>query len=98
MSDWRLGLRTHPRYKTFLPASLASETGTMRAHILDVSASGARVHSPSPLAMGARVTLMLPGEHRRAEVAWSRETKAGLRFDVPLSQAMIGELLRSNVS
>ncbi len=91
--DWRLGLRGFPRDKIFQPANIAVGVRSARVHMLDVSQGGVRIHSTAPLAVGERVMLSWQDQSRIARVAWSRDSKSGLRFDVPLTQPQMETLL-----
>jgi hypothetical protein len=54
-------------------------------HILDISPEGCGFRSRSPMPVGARVWLGLPGlETWAATIAWFEDGKGGLRFDQPL--------------
>lgn len=76
--------RAEPRVKTFQLASLRADDAVCRAHVLDISRSGARVHCTADLRRGQRVTLMM--EHLRiaATILWVAEQRAGIRFQTPL--------------
>ena len=91
-SDWRLGMRAHPRQKIFQPAELRTADASTRVHMLDVSAGGARLHSALPLNVGADVVLLWCDQQRKAQVAWSRDQRCGIRFDVPLNPVQVAAL------
>jgi hypothetical protein len=76
--------RGEPRVKTFQLASLRADEAVCRAHVLDISRSGARVHCTADLRRGQQVTLMI--EHLRiaATILWVAEQRAGLRFQTSL--------------
>ena len=76
--------RGEPRVKIFQLANLRTDDAVCRAHVLDISRSGARVHCATDLRRGQRVTLMI--EHLRipAMVLWETDNRAGLRFQTPL--------------
>ncbi len=93
ISDRRLGLRAFPRDKIFEPANVAVGATSVRVHMLDVSQGGARVHSVAPLSVGDRVMLSWRDQSRIASVAWSRDSKSGLRFDLPLTQPQMAMLV-----
>lgn len=72
--------RGAPRVKVFEISILATDGTQHRAHLLDISAEGARVHCTHPLAPGQTVRLIREGHQRRATVRWSGGQRVGLRF------------------
>jgi hypothetical protein len=62
----------------------------MRARIVNISTSGARVESERALERGERVAIGLAGPPVMAEVRWVRGGLAGLRFDRVLTPREIG--------
>lgn len=91
-SDWRLGMRVAAREKIFEPASLSAGAKSARVHMLDVSTGGAKIHCPTPLAIGASVVLAWAEEERIAHVAWSAGARCGLQFRTPLTTVQIEAL------
>jgi len=65
----------------------------VRAHLLDVSAGGARAHCHTPPSVGTAVVLRWSDEQRAARVAWSTGNRFGVRFNVPLSDCQIRSIL-----
>ncbi len=76
--------RVEPRVKTFQLASLRADGAVCRAHVLDISRSGARVHCVADLRHGQQVTLMIDHFRIPATILWTGEQRAGLRFQTPL--------------
>jgi hypothetical protein len=77
--------RGEPRVKIFQLASLRIDGAALRAHILDISPSGARIHCAVALRHGQRTTLLVEHLHIAATVLWTRDQRAGLRFDTRLT-------------
>lgn len=77
--------RGEPRVKIFQLASLRIDSAASRAHILDISSSGARVHCAVELRRGQRTTLLVEHLHIAATVLWTHDQRAGLRFDARLT-------------
>jgi hypothetical protein len=60
---------------------LASEEAILRCVVLDVSATGARVHLSAAGEVPEIVILRLPdGSKRRARRSWQRDTEVGFEF------------------
>lgn len=60
----------------------------------DVSTYGCRLSGTDILAAGKQVWLRLPGAPPIvAAVAWTRDGKAGCRFETPISQSLMRSLL-----
>jgi hypothetical protein len=77
--------RAEPRLKVFQLASLRTGGAPHRAHVLDISRSGARVHCTAGLQRGQRVMLAIDPLDIAATVLWETGARAGLRFDAPLT-------------
>ena len=73
--------RTMRRDKTFEVISLSIDGVPHRAHMLDVSAGGAQVHSRAPLEPTSEVVLKSDEIEARATVQWQAENgRGGLKF------------------
>lgn len=70
----------------FQLAGLRVDGATCRAHILDISRSGARVHCTADLVRGQRVTLIAEQQHLLAMVLWEDSHRVGLRFQLTLTE------------
>lgn len=79
--------RMAARQKLFAPTTLHVGEASQRAHLLDISAGGARLHAAAPPPLRALVLLDCAGKRRAARVMWRDGAKIGLRFVVPLSAA-----------
>lgn len=86
--------RAATRHKLFEPVLLRQGGVAVRAHMLDLSVTGALLHAERPPVIGARVTIHAEGAGAAARVIWVRAKRFGLRFDMPLADATIGLLLR----
>jgi hypothetical protein len=86
-------LRTKPRLKLFEPTSMAGPAGTVRAHLLDLSATGALVHAAEPPTAGGTVRLYVGGAARAATVMWVEGRRFGVRFRLALSDAEVAAAL-----
>ena len=85
----KCGRRAHPRLRLRLPATLITLDGQGPAVLENISATGARVHSPLVLRQGASCILRLPGLELFADVAWCIEHRCGLHFERPISNAQL---------
>lgn len=85
--------RIGSRYKTFLPCALERNGQVVRAHILNLSETGAMIATPD--AVGARqfISLQFQSVSYKAVVVWSRDHRAGLRFSLPLSLSTVQKLI-----
>lgn len=73
--------RASRRSKTFEVVSLSVDGVSHRAHLLDVCAEGAQVHSRIQLNVSQEVTLRADGSERRTTVKWLSDSgRGGLSF------------------
>jgi hypothetical protein len=86
--------RTAARHKMFEPVVLRLRGTPLRAHILDLSTTGALAHCDHPPQSGDRVWIEAEGVTAIAHVVWVRAKRFGLHFDVPLSYAMVQQVVR----
>lgn len=86
--------RAAVRHKLFEPVCLRSKSGPVRAHILDLSISGALVHADRPPTVGAQVTVECDTFVALARVMWVRAKRFGIQFDTALSGALIDRALK----
>ncbi len=69
------------RDKTFEVVSLSVDGVAHRAHMLDVSAEGAQVHSRTPLEPLQEIVLKIDDIEARATVQWQSDNgRRGLKF------------------
>lgn len=86
-------LRGHPRLKVFQPIEMHAGMVPLRAHLLDLSASGALVHSATAPAPGTPVRLTIGGLMRSARVVWRDGVRFGIAFIVPLREIEVERML-----
>ena len=77
--------RAEPRAKVFLLASLRRGEQKDRAHLLDLSPGGARVHCAVAPRPAESVELVWGPIRMRGMVMWVRDDRFGVRFDRRLS-------------
>jgi hypothetical protein len=59
--------------------------------VIDLSPGGCGIETGIDLEVGARVWLKLPGlESWPSRVAWSEQGRAGLAFDRPMHEGVVG--------
>ena len=92
-SDDMRSLRGRPRRKIFLPVDILAAGGALRAHLLNLSASGALVHSVAAPAVGTPVRLTLGGSMRAARVVWQEGVRFGITFALPLHETDVARVL-----
>ena len=87
--------RQSRRTKVFLVAAVSDDRtdAPRRAHVLDISADGARVHAHSAADAGAMVDLMVGGAAQQAAVVWVDHPNFGVRFQPPLSDERLGRIV-----
>lgn len=90
--DWE-HVRTAPRFKTFQPASVEWDGAKRRAHILDLSARGARLHCADPLPVGSSLALVCRDVTLRARIVWAKEQRFGVEFHFPLPDAHVRRIM-----
>jgi hypothetical protein len=86
-------LRGQPRRKIFQPVDMQAAGQAVRAHLLDLSASGALVHSTTPPAPGTPLRLTIGGAVRTARVVWRDGVRFGIAFALPLDAADVARVL-----
>lgn len=78
--------RGEPRVKLFRLARLRHGDALLRAHLLDISPSGARMHCAADLKPGQLVALMVDDRPIPAVVLRASGGRIGLRFGVRLDE------------
>ena len=81
--------RAQARLKLFQPTTMRGPAGEARAHLLDLSSTGALVHAAAPPMVAARVQIGCGGEMRAGRVVWVRGNRFGVTFAVPLTPAQV---------
>lgn len=87
-----------PRLKVFQPITVDCGSGATRAHLLNVSHSGAMVHCACAPDKGAAVWIGLGGARNQARVVWRDGKKFGAEFARQLTAAQIDEVLAAQTS
>lgn len=77
------------RLKTFWPTSIRTATCIRRAHILNISRSGAKVHAQQPLDTNQTLEIEIGDQWYGASVRWRREKTFGISFHEPISDARL---------
>lgn len=85
--------RIAARHKMFEPVVLHLRGMPLRAHILDLSTTGALAHCDRPPSTGDRVMIETKGIMVVAHVVWVRAKRFGVHFDIALSDAMVAGLV-----
>ncbi len=88
-------LRRHPRRSIFRPVAVHTGATPLRADLLDLSASGALIHSAEAPPAGTVLRLALGGAMRAARVVWQDGVRFGIAFARPLHDAELASLLKS---
>jgi hypothetical protein len=86
------------RHKLFEPVRMQIDGLPVRAHLLDLSMTGALAHAEAPPLSGARVSVEGLGLTLQAQVVWVRAKRFGLHFDIALPQAMIDALMNGGAT
>lgn len=86
------------RTKTFLPTSVVVGADCVRAHVLDVSAAGSRMHIGKAAALNSEVRVQLNGRELLADVVWARAGLVGLQFRVTLEPEQLVQLTPAPVA
>lgn len=85
--------RSCPRVPVALPAFLQVDGERHGAHLLDLSAGGAKVSCPASLPVGTTVTLDCGTLGREAVVRWQNGAVVGLCFKSALDDREVWSLL-----
>jgi hypothetical protein len=85
--------RSAPRHKIFEPTRLHLAEGEVRAHLINVSLSGALVHAQSAPRRGESVRIEIAGTTVAGQVRWADGPRFGLAFAQPLNPLLLGRLL-----
>lgn len=82
-----------PRLKVFQPIQLETAAGTVRAHLLNLSRTGALIHCADAPEHGAIVRVTLGNTANRARVMWRDGKRFGVAFAGKLAPAQIDDAL-----
>lgn len=81
--------RVLPRRKTFAPVALEVDANCYRAHMLNLSAGGACLHSHCTLRAWTKVVVDVRGRKLEGRVSWVAGDRFGVRFTTPLTAAEV---------
>jgi hypothetical protein len=85
--------RSGDRYKLLLPLSAICGGTRVPVHLLDLSKSGALVHSVSPRPAGEIIWLRWKGQDIRARIVWSRGARFGVQFGKSLNDRQFEDMM-----
>lgn len=86
--------RSAVRHKTFERTAVTIAGVTSTAHILNLSMTGALLHSDIPVSRSVHIFVDIAGRSISGEVVWVDKSRFGVRFDRPLAPDLITTLLR----
>tara|TARA_R110000868_G_scaffold256565_2_gene513354 strand:- start:144 stop:440 length:297 start_codon:yes stop_codon:yes gene_type:complete len=84
------------RLKLFEPVLLRVQGLPVRAHLLDLSMTGALAHSDNPPQVGDHVVIEASALSVAGRVMWVRAKRFGIHFDFPLPQPTIDRVVRGD--
>lgn len=73
------------RFKTFWPTSIRTANEVRRAHVLDISRTGAKIHAQQPMDINQTLEIAVSGTWHGASVRWRRGQTFGIAFDAAIS-------------
>ena len=79
--------RRGPRFRVLLVARLFTTSGERNVKLRDISANGAMIEGDRLPAPGTDVLLRRGSLELIATIVWTRDGRAGLEFDEPLTEA-----------
>jgi hypothetical protein len=82
-----------PRRKAFQPATVRLGTEELRAHVLDVSRTGAMFHCRAPLARDSLITIRCGETTVRGRIVWSEDGRHGIAFTHALPDRMVEAMI-----
>lgn len=88
-----MAARIAVRHKVFEPSELSVGSECVRAHLINVSETGALVHTDAAPAKGSPVGLRIGEEWYPARVMWVALPRLGIAFTVRLPGEVLAKLL-----
>lgn len=85
--------RSAPRHKIFQPTQVHFAAGEVRAHLINVSQSGALVHADPTPRRGDMIRIEIQGILVSAQVRWTDGPRFGLSFIQSLDALTLKQLL-----
>lgn len=89
----RTGCKRESRYKVFEVVSATVAGAERRAHMINVSLSGALLHMDQSARLGEPVALHWEGRAIAGQIVWASPPRFGLRFQNPLPLATLAAFL-----
>ena len=86
--------RASSRHKVFEPIRLITNQQAHKAHLLNISSTGALVHSATPVQPSDAVELELDDGRHAARVVWCDGSRFGAAFDSALAERLVAALLK----
>ncbi len=86
--------RASARHKIFELVSVIIDGQGTRAHLLNISTTGALVHSAQPPKTGSAIQLVMNGRNYPARAVWSKGARYGIAFRSHLSAPIVEAILR----
>ncbi|TPG12348.1 PilZ domain-containing protein [Sphingomonas oligophenolica] len=87
--------RRAPRSKVFLLTEVVIDAVTARAHVLDVSTTGSKVHTATDPQCGSEASVRLNGEPKAGKVVWVNAGRFGLEFATELAPDQMAAIVRA---
>jgi hypothetical protein len=87
--------RDNRRQRLLLTAQMTDSSGTREIHLLNLSATGAKIDAEDVPMENEHVVLICAGQNIPGRVAWTDETRFGIAFDIPID---VADLLRRGQS
>ena len=88
------GSRASKREKIFEPATLLYGGDARRAHLLDISMTGALAHADYPPDIGSNVLIRCAQQDLHGSVVWVDGKRFGLSFDPALEAEAVERVYR----
>lgn len=82
-------LRREPRLALFQPTEMSDGAGLRRAHLLDVSATGALVYAADAPPKGSEVAIGVTGAMMVATVMWVDDRRFGVSWRDPMTRDQV---------
>lgn len=89
------GGRKAKRYRLNRTVEIVVGRKSELARVIDISRSGAQISTPSISVVGENIEMSIGGVPRAAQIVWSNQHYAGLKFDEMLSQGDLSTLLKT---
>ncbi|MBV9842161.1 MAG: PilZ domain-containing protein [Sphingomonadaceae bacterium] len=91
------GTRKSKREKIFEPVTIVAGVRQSKAHLLDLSLTGALGHADAPPAVGTLITVLCVDEQLKGSVVWIEAKHFGISFDPALEPDTVQRVFRQAV-